>query len=77
MDGLEPDCETCGFRDITEENDRALAVYDLACPWGDLDYQGLTMAFAYFQIRPKEQRKYCTKIVTIHRMIRKHHDEQE
>jgi hypothetical protein len=73
VDGLEPDCTGCEYKNISKENDRALALYNLACPWGELDYKGIDMAFACHGIRACERKQYLKKIVKIHRMIKEYY----
>jgi len=78
VDGREPECEGCGFRDISDENNKAIAMYDLACPWGELDYMGIAMAFRAFGIRRgAEQKQYLKKILTIHRMIKEYYAQKD
>ena len=77
VDGLQPECTGCKYKDISEENERALAIYDLACPWGELDYTGIAMAFRSFGIRQgAERKKYLKKSIKIHRMIKEHYAEK-
>ena len=77
MDGRQPECIGCEYKNILDENEKALAIYDLACPWGDLDYEGIKMAFRTSGIRRGAERKYyLKKIVKIHRMIKEHYAEK-
>lgn len=74
VDGLEPECQNCELKNISDENQEALDIYDLACPWGELDYKGIEMAFTAFGIRRgTDKKKYLKKIVKIHRMIKEHY----
>jgi hypothetical protein len=77
VDGRVPECGSCNFKDISEDNDRALSIYNLACPCGELDYKGIEMAFTAFGIRGgAEKKQYLKKIVKIHRMIKEHYAEK-
>ena len=77
VDGRQPECTGCEYKKISQENDTALALYDLACPGGELDYKGLEMTFRYSGIRRgAEQKYYLKKIVKIHRMIKEHYAEK-
>lgn len=72
VDGRQPDCIGCEYKKIFDENEKALNIYDLACPWGEMDY--IEMAFNVFGIRRGAERKYyLKKIVKIHRMIKEHY----
>lgn len=86
VDGRQPECQRsraesrngiCEYKNISDENQRALILYDLACPWGDLDYTGIAMAFRTSGIRRgAEQKKYMKKIITIHRMVKEYYAEK-
>lgn len=73
VDGEQPECDGCEFKEITEADQLALAIYDVACPWGELDFKGVELAFEAFGVRRSERRKYLDKLVTIHRLVKEHH----
>jgi hypothetical protein len=69
----QPECQDCEYRSISQENLTALAIYDLACPWGDLDYKGLEMALSVYGIRGSKRKIFIKKAVTIHRILKEHY----
>jgi len=72
VDGLEPDCTGCEYKNISQENDKALALYNLASPAGKLDHTEIAMT-AFGIRRETEKKQYLKKIGTIHQMIEEHY----
>jgi len=72
-DGQQPDCETCEYLKISEENQKILELYELSCSWDQLDFKGLEMALESHRITKRHHGKYQKKILAAHRIIKEHY----
>ncbi len=76
-DGLKPECIGCGYREVSEENLTALELYDMSCPWGELDGKLFDSAFESSGLLKNSKGRWQKKIIKIHRLIKEHYAQQE
>ncbi|MFA5718894.1 MAG: hypothetical protein WC952_14375, partial [Desulfobulbaceae bacterium] len=50
-----------------------LAIYDLACPWGDLERDWLEDALADLDIPVHQRPRYRRLVLAVHRQVKEHH----
>ena len=79
-DEIEPECEAtdapCPVNNWDMLTRQLLALYDRCCPWGELNTNAIPQAMEDLEIAPADRRLARRCLVSIHRTI-KHHQQQQ